>query len=76
MLEYKAGNIGLARSMHSCAVKADPESDFAWEVSNLSLPRDPLCKLAALATKKSIARIHDRAHKICRSVHDKSHCKS
>ena len=35
MLEFKAGNIGLARSMHSCAVKADPESDTAWEVNSL-----------------------------------------
>lgn len=32
VLEYKAGNIALARSMHGCAVKADPDSGTAWEV--------------------------------------------
>lgn len=52
MLEYKAGNIGLARSMHSCAVKADPESDFAWEVSNLYLPRDPLASQLLLLLRR------------------------
>lgn len=40
VLESRAGNIGLARSMHSCAVKADPDSDTAWEVRVVRYPSE------------------------------------
>ena len=37
VLEFTEGNYALARSMCSCAVKADPSSVRAWDVSRFTL---------------------------------------
>ena len=37
-LERKCDNIGLARSMFKCAIKADPSSKQAWEVRQTPAP--------------------------------------
>ena len=47
-LERKCGNIGLARSMFKCAIKADPSSKQAWEVRQTPAPCATSCQPAGV----------------------------